>query len=244
MPLAPGGWEVFKSLSDSLTAEMCELGFPSRLAGVWRKLEAYLARLALILCLSRVAESGAPERIESQDLLNAGRLIEYFKAHAKRVYVGLHGESQKDLLATELKEFLEECGGKWEGEPSTLREELVKRESEAVPSHPAELSKMVVDIAEHAPSLKAERAWGKKEGKSHRILRLTLKKPVDPVVPVDLEAGLDNTDHGINGSLGKPSYESPNPDNEDNRVYATSKDFIERNPHNGAYSEDDSGMDF
>jgi hypothetical protein len=214
------------------------------LAGVWRKLEAYLARLALIFCLSRVVESDAPERIEPQDLQDAGRLVEYFKAHARRVYVGLHGESKRDLLATVLKEFLEEHGGKWEGEPDALREELVERESEAVPSQAAELSKTVLEIASHSPSLKAERGWAKKKGKSHRILRLVLQNPVDRVVPVDLEAGLDNRDNGINGSLRETSDRSPDPDHEDNRVYASSEDFIERNPHNGEDPEGDLGMDF
>jgi hypothetical protein len=243
--LAPGSWEAFKSLSDSLTAEMCALGFPLRLAGAWRKLEAYLARLALILALARAVDSGAREKIEPQDVLNAGRLVEYFKVHARRVHTTLHGESQRDLLAAELKAFLEQRGGEWEGQPDALRNELVGRGSEAVPGQPAELTKMVLEIATHAAGLKAKRAWGKKEGKSHRILRLDLKKPVDRVVPVDLEAGKDNADHGVYGDFEGTLAEYLGSDNGDNAARAGSKSSIARgNPDDGVNLEDDPGVDF
>ena len=197
VPLAPGSWEAFKSLADSLTAEMYELGFPPRLAGAWRKLEGYLARLALILCMARVASSDVREQIEPQDIRAAGRLISYFKAHAKRVHMGLRGQNPKNQLATELREFLGEHGGEWEGEPNALHEELLEQGSEAVPTRPDELSKMVLDIGNHSASLAVDRAWRKHDGKSHRILRLALTNGVDSVDGVDLETTSDNTDNTV-----------------------------------------------
>lgn len=208
-------------------------------------MEAYLARLALILCLSRAVESGAREQIEPQDIRTAARLVEYFKAHARRMYITLHGESQQGLLAAELKGFLEEHGGEWEGEPNVLREALVERKSEVVPGQAAELSKTVLDIASYTASVKVERAWGKKEGKSHRILRLALKKPVDRVVPVDLKADSDNTDNGVYGALDEASEEHPDWDNRDNTVYRASEDLIQGGmPDNNVGLENDPGMDF
>jgi putative DNA primase/helicase len=49
--MAPDAWEVFKELSGDLQDEAHAPGFPARLQGVWSKLEAYLARLSLILAL-------------------------------------------------------------------------------------------------------------------------------------------------------------------------------------------------
>jgi hypothetical protein len=201
--LAPGGWEAFKNLADSLSEEMQELGFPARLAGAWRKLEGYLARLALILCLARVAGSDAPERIEPQDIAAAGALVEYFKAHAKQVHVGLRGQDLKDRLATELRTFLVEHDGGWEGEPNALHEALLERGGEAVPERPDELSKMVLDIANRSASLEAERAWRKHDGRSQRILRLALRNGVDGVVGLDPETTSDNTDNTVYASSSK-----------------------------------------
>jgi putative DNA primase/helicase len=213
VPLAPGSWEAFKSLADSLTAEMYELGFPMRLAGAWRKLEGYLARLALILCVSRVAGSGAREQIEPQDIRAAGRLIDYFKAHAKRVQMGLRGQNPRDRLATELREFLGEHGGEWEGEPNELHEELVKRGSEAVPSRPDELSKTVLDIGNHSASLVVGRAWRKHDGKSRRILKLLLTNGVDGVDGVDPETASDYTDNADYTNFQQHPVDPPGADN-------------------------------
>ncbi|HZF59457.1 MAG TPA: DUF3987 domain-containing protein [Rubrobacter sp.] len=219
VPLAPGGWEAFKKLADSLSAEMQGLGFSARLAGAWRKLEGYLARLALILCLARVAGSDAPEQVEPRDITAAGSLVEYFKAHAKRVHVGLRGQTPKDRLATELRGFLGEHGGKWEGEPNALHEALLERGGEAVPERPDELSKMVLDIANRSASLTVDRAWRKHDGKSQRILRLALRNGVDGVGGVDPETPSDNTGNAVyaNSSEGVVSDAKP-----DNTVYTDS----------------------
>jgi len=179
---------------------MYELGFPLRLAGAWRKLEGYLARLALILCMARVAGSDAREQIEPQDIRAAGELIEYFKAHAKRVHMGLRGQNSKDQLATELQVFLVEHGGEWEGEPNALHERLLERGGEAVPNRPDELSKMVLDIGNHSASLAVDRAWRKQDGKSRRVLKLLLRNGVEGVDGVDPETASDNTDNTVYAS--------------------------------------------
>ena len=115
----------------------------------------------------------------------ASGLMNYFKAHARRVHVDLHGQNTDDLLAKDLAEFLEEHDGEWKDEPSVLHEELKKRKSEALPDRPDELSKMVLAISERGTWLKAERRWGKKGGESRRMLHCSFRNGVDGVVGVD-----------------------------------------------------------
>jgi hypothetical protein len=175
-------------LSGELQDEMHAPGFPARLEGAWSKLEAYLARLSLILAMCRVAEQGGEEQVEARDVLMASVLVDYFKAHARRVHVGLHGQNTEDLLARDLAAFLGEHGGEWKDEPNVLHEELKSRGNEAVPSRADELSKMVLSISERGTWLKAERGWGKKGGESCRMLHLRFRNGVDGVVGVDHEA--------------------------------------------------------
>jgi hypothetical protein len=150
VPMSSDAWEVFKELSGELQNEMHAPGFPARLEGVWSKMEAYLARLSLILALCRVAEQGGEEQVEARDVLMASGLVDYFKAHARRVHVALHGQNSTDLLAKDLAQFLGEHDGEWKDEPSVLHEELKKRKSEALPERPDELSKMVLAISGRA----------------------------------------------------------------------------------------------
>src|SRR5215211_848024 len=184
--LSQDAWEVFKELSDRLQDEMHAPGFPTLLEGVWSKMQAYLARLSLILALCRVVkQEGSEERVEAKDVLQASVLVDYFKAHARRVHVGLHGRNPEDLLAVDLARFLKKREGEWKGEPSVLHEELEKLKSEALPERPDELSKMVLAMSERGTWLIAERKWGKKGGVSCRILHLRLRNGVDGVVGVD-----------------------------------------------------------
>ena len=154
--LSSDAWAVFKELSDESQDEMHAPGFPARLTGVWSKMEAYLARLSLILALCRVAINGGKEQVEDEDVLAAWVLLGYFKAHAQRVYVGLHGRNADDLLARDLAEFLRERGGEWKDEANVLHSKLRNRGSEAVPERPDELGKMVYAIARQGTWLRAE----------------------------------------------------------------------------------------
>jgi hypothetical protein len=188
VPLSSEAWEVFTEVADSLAEEAYAPGCPVCLEGVWSKLEAYLARLSLILALCRVAEQGGEEQVEVQDVLMASVLLDYFKAHAHRVHVGLHGQNTEDLLAKDLAAFLEEHNGEWKNEPNVLHEELEKRKSKAVPERPDELSKMVLAISARGTWLNVERGWGKKGGESCRMLHLRFRNGVDGVVGVDQQA--------------------------------------------------------
>ena len=174
VPFAPEAKSVFVELLDAHREEMEQPGFPVRLKGPWAKLEAYLARLALIVGLCRVLGDGdTPERIETQDVLRASILVEYFKVQARRVYVGLHGENTEDRLAEDVAKFLIKHGGSWEGQPADLHEQL---ESAVKPERAEELSKLLKAIAEHTPALSCElgNKWIKELQNKRRVVRLTL----------------------------------------------------------------------
>jgi putative DNA primase/helicase len=127
--------------------------------------------------------------VEARDVLMASGLVDYFKAHARRVHVGLHGQNPTDLLAKDLAEFLGEHHGEWKNEPSVLHEELKRHGSEAVPSREDELSRMVYAISNQGTWLKAQPGWKKnEEGKSRRAIHLRFRNGVDGVVGVDSDA--------------------------------------------------------
>ena len=86
--LSPDAKTIMVDLINSHRVEMERPGFPARLKGPWSKLEAYLARLSLILAMCRAVTDETSERVEIQDVLMAHSLIDYFKNHARRVYVG------------------------------------------------------------------------------------------------------------------------------------------------------------
>ena len=98
---SPDAKALLRDEINQIRSKMEVPGFPERLQWVWSKLEAYVARLALIMAMCRVVEERAPERIESPDVLRAGLLIKYFKSHARRGYTpgstartGTHGSSR------------------------------------------------------------------------------------------------------------------------------------------------------
>jgi hypothetical protein len=173
VPMTKEAWQVFKELADELSEEAHAVGFPRRLRGACSKLEAYLARLSLILALSRVVESDDREEVEPRDVLAASVILDYFKAHARRVFAELHGADLMDALAAALREFLEEYGGKWEGTATELWDVLSKRRTGGLPGNPDNLAVKVLAIASRSKrALRAERGWrGKK-----RVLRLQLPK--------------------------------------------------------------------
>jgi putative DNA primase/helicase len=138
------------------------------LRGAWSKLEAYLGRLSLILALCRTVESNEREQVEPRDVFAASVLVNYFKAHARRVFRGLHGADPLDSLAAALKVFLEEHSGEWEGTATELWDELSERGAEGLPRNPGNLAVKVLMTASRSKALSAERGW---KGKN-RVLRL------------------------------------------------------------------------
>ncbi len=79
-------------------AEQAADGFPGSMEGPWGKLEAYAARLALILHLMHLAAD--PTRSAGDNLPDiprsivdeAARLVAYFKSHTLRVYATMGGK--------------------------------------------------------------------------------------------------------------------------------------------------------
>jgi len=171
--------EVFTQLMDEHREEMEAPGFPACLLGPWAKLEAYIARLTLILCLMRCAHEGAEERVESKDMVFASGFIAYFKNQARRVYLGLYGENPKDRLARDVVAFLKDRGGHFQDEPHVLHHKFV---SDHKPYRPDELSKELLEIAERTPQLEVKRGSKGGGNNKRRILRLSLKNGV-PGVP-------------------------------------------------------------
>jgi hypothetical protein len=175
---APDTKEVFVTLVDELREEMEAPGFPVRLKGPWSKLEAYLARLSLLLALARAVEDEASERIEAFDVLRAMVLLGYFKSQARRVYVGLYGENRDDRLAADVANFLKERGGHFKDEPTELHKQL---KSDYKPARPDELSKRLRTIADRTPTLDFDTGNFKKADQSRRFVELTLQRGVNSV---------------------------------------------------------------
>jgi Protein of unknown function (DUF3987) len=200
VPMTKEAWEVFKDLADELSEEAHALGFPRRLRGAWSKLEAYLARLSLILALSRVVEVDEKEQVEPRDVLDAWVLVDYFKGHARRVFTELCGADPMDLLSIALGELLKEGDGKWEGTATDLREELTKRTPRGVPSRPEELSKRVRALAARSAALDVKDGYRGKE----RVLRINSPKNTGGAVGAvgDLSPATYSTDSTDSNSEG------------------------------------------
>jgi putative DNA primase/helicase len=172
--------------------EMEASGFPLRLRGPWAKLEAYLARLALIVSMCRIVADDAPERIEAEDVLRASVLLDYFKNHARRVYVGLYGENRIDSLAEDVAHFLKERGGRWSGQPAELHRVL---DSKHKPERAKDLSADLTKAAQRSPVLTFEKnkheAFTKEDGTrtTRRVWALLLGNSVNSVNSVNSEGG-------------------------------------------------------
>ena len=152
--LSPEAKSVLVELINAHRAEMDSPGFPARLRGPWAKLEAYLARLSLIVGMCRVVANDAPERIEAEDVLRASVLLDYFKNHARRVYVGLHGADRIESLAEDVASFLQDHGGTWSGQPTELYEVL---ESDHKPERAKDLSADLAEVSLRYPAITFER---------------------------------------------------------------------------------------
>jgi hypothetical protein len=175
---APDAKAVLVDIINAHREEMEQPGFPARLKGPWSKLEAYLARLCLILAMARATDEDAAERVESRDVLSAVLLLDHFKAMARRVYIRLHGENPDDRLAEELTRYLEGQGGYFREEPSMLHKEL---RSDYKPERTDELTKRVKTIAHRTPTLQFGSGNFKKDGQSRRFLELSLRNGVNGV---------------------------------------------------------------
>jgi hypothetical protein len=134
--------------------------------------------LALIFALCRSVTTDASERIEREDILRASVMVDYFKNHARRVYVGLYGESVEDRVLADVARFLLKHKGAWEGTPTEFHELL---ESEYKPQRPEDLTRILKKAADTTPSLVFAPAKPKnitrEDGSrtTKRVMRVSLK---------------------------------------------------------------------
>jgi putative DNA primase/helicase len=171
---SPSAKELLKRAVNELRREMYSPGFPGRLKGPWSKLEAYMARLCLILAMARAADEETGERVEDSDVLAAVVLVDYFRKMVRRVYIGLYGESSLDKLAGDLEKFMQERGGEWEGQPAEL---LAQLESQHKPKRANELTKYLKAIASRTPTLEFDSGerWVKDIQNKRRFIRLVYR---------------------------------------------------------------------
>jgi putative DNA primase/helicase len=173
-PMSPEAKRRFKEIHDAIGRESHQAGFPARLRGVWAKMRGYLARISLILALCRCAEGGEVEQVEGEDVENAAVIVAYFRAHARRVYGKLGTVTSDDLLAGELRAFLEDRGGAWKGTAAELYAELEGRDASGLPENEEWLSRKVRAIGDEAERLTVDPGYRGKE----RILKLGLANTV------------------------------------------------------------------
>jgi Protein of unknown function (DUF3987) len=104
--LEPAAKSAFKAWFNSHSEETESLDFPDYLGGVWSKMRAKCARLALIIdrlhwAYDPTADSDASD-VSLSSLRSAIRLIDYFKAHARRAQAlirGCGGDENEDARA-------------------------------------------------------------------------------------------------------------------------------------------------
>ncbi len=175
---SPEAKQVYIDVYNSHRLEMGLPGFPPFLRSPFSKLEAYFLRLTLILAACRFVEDGVAERIETEDVLKAVCLIEYFKEQARRVFGALGGLDPKGRLLEDCARFVSEQGGIWTGTATDLYESLT---SDFRPERPDELSKFLKDAAEEVDGFSYESDTERfkdetGEWKSRRVLTLCIEK--------------------------------------------------------------------
>jgi len=168
---------------NKLRQEMEEPWFPGRLKGPWSKLEAYFARLCLILALARTAGQKVGEQVEADDVGNAKYLLDYFRNHARRVTSRLHERDSLEVLAEDLATFLTLNGGRFKDEVSVLYEQL---DSKHKGPRPDELTKKLKTLARRYPErIGFKDGQSRKDGKPRRYVEIFLGNGVDGVDGVD-----------------------------------------------------------
>jgi hypothetical protein len=214
--LSPEAKTLFANALDSLGAEVLEPGFPARLEGVWSKLRGYLARLSLVLAVCRcVTNIVREERLEAEDVRAATQLLGYFKAHARRVYAELRSPDQLEVLGADLKELIEEAGGRLEVTATELYHMLEEAGCEVLPARPKELGEAIRALASHSSTLRASFGWRRRE----KVMRLQLvENSVGRVGSVGTDEGSANATNATNARFS--DQRGPDDDSTD----ATSED--------------------
>lgn len=218
--LSPGARKLFAGVADSLSGEMLQPGFPRRLEGVWSKLRGYLARLSLVLAVCRCVEEGVrEERVEAADVEAASKLVGYFKAHARRVYAEITVPDPLEALGADLKELLQDNGGRLEATATHLYRRLEEAGCEALPARPKELGGAIRALSARSSTLQASFGWRGKE----KVVRLELvENSVGRVGSVGADEGSTNATNATNARIESESQPDTAPANATNATGASS----------------------
>jgi hypothetical protein len=182
VPMSPDARKLFAYYSDELTAEAEEPGFPHRLRGAFSKLEAYLARIALILSLCRCAESGEVEQVEEEDMEASYRLIRYFAIHARRVYGETGAATQEDVLAGNIADLVRDHDNVWEGNSEMILEDLEEMGVQGLPDTAEAMGRLVRKIARQARGfVLTEKNIKNRDGERRKGIKIEL--PTQPTQP-------------------------------------------------------------
>src|SRR5690606_36309502 len=101
-------WEEWQSIH---IREMKDPDFPRRLRGPWAKMPNQLARIALIIHMTRVVcDEAADGEVDEISLNRAIQFIKYFKSHIRKAYQQL-GKSPADKRIEEAVEWIRRHGG-------------------------------------------------------------------------------------------------------------------------------------
>jgi hypothetical protein len=112
--LSPEGRQAFQEFCDGLAGQMNDADFPPELVGPCSKLKSYCVRFALVLHLLRVAcdEAGGGHdegQVDAEDVGNAMKLCDYFRAHFRAVYLRLQ-QTREDRQVEGLLRWLRRKG--------------------------------------------------------------------------------------------------------------------------------------
>jgi hypothetical protein len=120
------------AFANQLSAELADPTLPADWRGPFAKMDGYGARAALILHLGRVVcEEADTEDVDQPSVRAMVRLMDYFKAHAQRVYARLR-RTPADQRADQACRWIRAAGGWCTGrERQRYRVAGVRRASEA-----------------------------------------------------------------------------------------------------------------
>jgi hypothetical protein len=166
----PQAKELFVKEANNLASEMGTPGFPEALRGPWSKMDTHLARLALIISVTRAGDSER-ERVTEEDMRGALRLLDYFKATTRKVYGQLFEANPDDVLARDLLTLLTQSQYVFSGTISQLMESL-----DSTPNTPEALGKAVRRIVRKSPRL----SLVTKSTGEERIITITYEKLSEP----------------------------------------------------------------
>lgn len=179
---------LFRDQVNLLAAEAIAPGFPTRLKGIWSKFRGYISRLALVLSCARWAElkpsvrKQTTEEITREDMENAISLLEFFKAHAKRVFGVLQEVDPQEIFGADLKDFLEAQEGRmWRSSPTDMLEALDAAGVAHLPSDPSLLTRQIKELAKRTPILHTD--TGKEGPKGHQTRYLKVWLDATPANP-------------------------------------------------------------